>query len=163
MLLSALEHSPAPASPPRSKLTCRMRSATTASLKSTTAGKHSALASPWWIPAWLDKGCASEWQAPKPFWKATAAIIAAFIIAPRAFMLAPSATARPKFSLIRSIAATARRHLPWGDLQRPGRPRRHGSGRRNPSARSSAKAARELIRDPKALPLASSAERKPLS
>ena len=53
-------------------------------LKSITAGRHSALARPWCRPCSLESGCASEWHAPRPFWNATAPIIAAFIMPPRA-------------------------------------------------------------------------------
>ena len=65
-------------------------SATTLRLNSITAGRHSAFARPWCMPYSVESGCASAWQAPRPFWNATAPIIAAFIMPPRASRSLPS-------------------------------------------------------------------------
>ena len=42
------------------------------------------------MPYSAESGCASEWQAPRPFWNATAPIMAAFIMPPRASRSLPS-------------------------------------------------------------------------
>ena len=59
------------------------------------------------MPSSLDRGCASEWHAPRPFWKATAPIIAAFIIPPRASRSLPFATAASRCLVTRSTPASA--------------------------------------------------------
>ena len=72
------------------------RSSAAGRLNWMTVGSISEFARPWCVPATGVSACATEWQAPSPFWKAIAPIALPSSICSRASMSLPFFTARPR-------------------------------------------------------------------
>src|SRR5512140_1168243 len=83
------------------------RSSAAARLKFTTVGSISELASPWCVPATGVSACATEWQAPSPFWKAMAPNALPSSICSRASRSLPFFTARTKWPAMRRSPSMA--------------------------------------------------------